>query len=148
MTVICGSLLSFPFCLHFPNLLIPCCVSEAVPFPCQFVQGQTLPCLIALTPTCRKFSVFADVLAACIFKYWLTMPPLHTWAILQYTSQTCLPVMTYRCGTVPVWSVHAAPGLFWSLRAQRAGLPSQCPAPGFSTAVQPAKGPVLWLWQK
>lgn len=45
-------------------------------------------CLITFIPICRKFLVFADVLATCTFKYWLTMTPLHTWAILRYTSQT------------------------------------------------------------
>lgn len=62
------------------------CMMQFLPMSsCSRVDSS---CLITFIPICRKFLVFADVLATCTFKYWLTMTPLHTWAILRYTSQT------------------------------------------------------------
>lgn len=143
---ISSGLVHISLSLHVPNSTNPRLCVHCISFPMSGRSGVDLPCLIALIPICRKFSVFAAVLAACIFKYWLTMPPLHTWAMLQFTSQKWQPVIT-DAGWLPACPVCGAPGLLWTPRAQSPGLPSLCSAPVCSTTVQPEEEPILQLWQ-
>lgn len=66
---ISSGLVHISLSLHVPNSTNPRLCVHCISFPMSGRSGVDLPCLIALIPICRKFSVFAAVLAACIFKY-------------------------------------------------------------------------------